>query len=78
MTKHELAQELRERQYQLGQVPRAIIDSLSDDDMIDSYITCSHCGKKLVDESRLPALIDEAFSADHFLDLCDLGRGHVH
>lgn len=70
MTIPELAQELRERQYKLGSVPQEIVDILPDIAIIDSYITCSGCGNKQVNEAQLHIAIDSAENADHFLDLC--------
>jgi hypothetical protein len=54
MDKHQLAQELRQRQYARGLVKKKYIDALSDNDIIDSYITCSGCGGS---SSRLTNLI---------------------
>jgi hypothetical protein len=77
MTISQLAQELRERQYQLGAIPGEIIDALSDIALIDSYITCSCCGKKQVNEIQLHIAIENAKDADHFFDLCD-GMSSLH
>lgn len=71
MEKHQLAQELRQRQYGAGLVERRLVDTLSDDDIIDSYITCSQCGAKQVTERNLEIAIARAQSASHFLELCD-------
>ena len=71
MEKNQLAQELRQRQYGAGLVERRLIDELSDDDIIDSYITCSQCGAKQVTERNLEIAIARAKSASHFLELCD-------
>ncbi len=71
MDKHQLAQELRQRQYDKGLVPRRLIDSLSDDDIIDSYITCSGCQEKQVDSQKLETAIDLAQNANQFLHLYD-------
>jgi hypothetical protein len=71
MKKHQLAHELRQRQYALGEVERWMIDSLSDDEMIDSYITCSCCGEKQVNQRELATAIAKARSAEHFFRICD-------
>ena len=71
MDKHQLAQELRQRQYKSGLVARWMIDALADDDIIDSYITCSGCGEKQVDAQHLAIAIDHAQDANQFLHLCD-------
>ena len=71
MNKHQLAQELRQRQYNTGLIPRRIIDELPDDEIIDCYNTCSHCGKKQVTDQNLEIAIAQAQNAYHFLELCD-------
>jgi hypothetical protein len=48
MLKSSLAKELKRRQYNLGKAPSHIIRALSDDQIIDCYITCSCCGEKWV------------------------------
>jgi len=77
MQKRELANQLRQRQYEHGEVERYIIDALSDDEIIDCYITCSCCGEKQVDAAHLPSVIMAAHDADCFLELCgQQARGH--
>ncbi len=83
MEKHQLAQALRQRQYAKGLLPRRMIDAVSDDDIIDSYITCSCCGEKQVTPQELEEVIAQAVDGDHFFQLCDekararaQGRGH--
>ncbi|MGH2510468.1 MAG: hypothetical protein ACRDHZ_24090 [Ktedonobacteraceae bacterium] len=71
MEKHQLAQELRQRQYDKGLIARWMIDAVSDDDMIDSYITCPGCHEKQVDSQHLAAAIDLAQDANQFFDFCD-------
>lgn len=71
MDKQQLAQALRQRQYSSGLVPRHLIDALPDDEIIDSYNTCSHCGKKQVNAQNLESAIQQAQNALHFLELCD-------
>jgi hypothetical protein len=48
MEKALLAQALRQRQHQFEQVPADMIDALSEDAIIDSSLTCAHCGEKQV------------------------------
>ena len=71
MTRHQLAEELRERQYTKGYVDKKLIDIISDDKIIDSYITCSCCGEKQVDSEQLETAIAIAKDSDQFLDLCE-------
>jgi hypothetical protein len=80
MTKHDLAKRLRQRQYEKGLVPKKLIRRLSDDQIIDSYITCANCGTKQVnDPVALATIIQAASSVEDFFAACDaLGTGHVH
>jgi hypothetical protein len=79
MKASELAQQLRERQYVYGMVSREIIDALSDDAIISSYITCHECGHRQLTEAQLPLVIEQAQNADHFFDICDtLSKDHHH
>ena len=72
MLKEELARELRQRQYDYEAVDKELIDSLTDDQIVDSYITCSCCGEKQVDSEQLLQIIERARIADDFLALCGL------
>jgi hypothetical protein len=80
MSKHQLALELRQRQYAKGMVPKHMIDALSDEDIIDSYVTCSGCGKKQVTDVQKETAIWQATNAEEFFALCDRfeGAGHHH
>ena len=60
MDKHLLAQQLRQRQYAHGYLPRHLIVAVSDEDMIDSYITCSCCGEKQVTPRQLEVAVAQA------------------
>ena len=77
MNKAHLATELRQRQYAKGLVPRRTIDDLSDDEIIDSYVTCSGCGRKMVTPQALREIILEAESTLEFLDLTEK-QSHAH
>jgi hypothetical protein len=76
MLKKTLAQELRQRQYFLGQVPQAMVDRLGDDAMIETYITCYSCDTKLVDEQQLELAIQQAVDSEDFLNICDQLADH--
>lgn len=81
MLKKELATELRQRQYKLGQVGRDLIDVCSDEQIIDSYITCSCCGEKQVDANQLPQIITDTKNVDQFFTACDViakSKSNVH
>ncbi len=76
MNKKVLAEELRERQIAFGEVSVEIIKSLSDDDIIDSYITCSDCGEKIVDQRTLKRIIFKSRDVNDFFRLCDMYGNH--
>ena len=79
MIKHELARQLRGRQHAYGLVEPATIDALSDDEIVDSYVTCSDCGAKQVEGRRLDAAIAGATDADDFFRICNrLAKQHSH
>jgi hypothetical protein len=67
MENHQLAQEIRQRQYAHGLIKKEYIDALSDYDIIDSYITCSGCGAKFVPLDDLDLIIERARSAEQFI-----------
>ena len=71
MHKGDLAHALRQRQHALGEVPGEMIDTLSDDAIIDSYITCSCCGEKQVTRRQLRKAIFLAKDVDSFFHVCD-------
>ncbi len=75
MDKSQLVGQLRQRQYELGIAPQPAIDALTDDDIIDCYITCSGCGNKFIPERELPTAIERARDVDEFLLL---SSGHSH
>ncbi len=77
MRQQDLAQELRERQYRQQRVARGLIDALTDEQIIDAYITCSHCGEKQVTEDQLQKAIAVATNSDNFFQICNqLGSHH--
>jgi hypothetical protein len=76
LNKRDLAQRLRQRQYAHGGVEHALIDALSDDEIIDCYITCCDCGEKQVEGPQLEWAIAEAADDDDFFDLCDRMSSH--
>jgi hypothetical protein len=71
MTKGQLAEELRRRQYDLGVAGRREIDALSDDEIIWGYITCSCCGLKQLTAAQLPGAVRAAGCAHEFFRICD-------
>jgi hypothetical protein len=78
MTKHYLASQLRQRQIARGLVPKAMVDALSDDEIIDCYITCSDCGVKQVEGVDLETAIATTRSASDFFRTCNAMAQHRH
>lgn len=80
MTTSELAAQLRKRLIDKNLVDPSLLHSISDDEVIDSYITCSCCGEKQVNDcAELAWLIDRSNSAETFLELCNAAKAkHRH
>lgn len=77
MSKANLARQLRERQYDLGEVCRAMIDALPDDEIIDCYNTCACCRERQLTPTQVVVAIARAGDADHFLLLMgQMSRRH--
>jgi hypothetical protein len=71
-----LARQLRKRQMRLGKVPRATLDALSDDEIVDFYNTCSCCGEAILPGQLLQAAIRSALDAKDFFRISkQLARG---
>ncbi|MFA5135511.1 MAG: hypothetical protein WC505_07035 [Patescibacteria group bacterium] len=71
MSKEALAKLLRKRLIKAGLVPTELVNRVSDDAIIDSYITCSGCHTKIVTSEELVAAVAQARSTEHFFELCD-------
>jgi hypothetical protein len=71
MTRTQLARELRECQFEHGAVPPNVLFLLTDDQIIESYVTCSCCGERLVSDADLAAAIKNADDSEDFLEACD-------
>lgn len=69
MEKKLLAQGLRTRQNTIGTFPKHLIDSLSDNDIIDAYITCSCCLNKFLSPKELEDAVGRSSNVENFLDL---------
>jgi len=68
MEKKQLVEKLRERQLKLNLVSENIINSLNDDEIIDSYITCHNCKTKMLEGNDLDISIKVSKDVDDFLD----------
>ncbi len=85
MTISELAEQLRQRQRDRAATEGGIfiesakmLDTLPDGNVVDSYITCSSCGRKEVNPVRLALLIRRAVNVENFFDLLDAEQKHSH
>lgn len=75
MNKSTLAQGLKQRLLQKGLVDKVTLCGISDDDIIDSYITCSCCGVKSVkSQGELNQLILSSKDVEHFLSQSQSGH----
>jgi hypothetical protein len=73
MTKEQLAEELWRRQ---SLVEREVF-TLTDDAIIDGYITCSDCGERQMSDAQLARAIRAANNSGEFLAICRwLGTHH--
>jgi|SRR5215813_330763 len=81
MTKSELANQLRQRQREMKILPPASLvtmERLSDDTIIDCYVTCAECGAKQAEGEELDRIIAESHCAEDFFDRCNAaGRAHA-
>src|SRR5262245_20838752 len=81
MTKADLASQLRQRQRKIkiltpGRL--ATMERLSDDTIIDCYMTCAECGAKQAEGEELDQIIADSHCAEDFFDRCNAaGRAHA-
>ena len=75
MEKQNLVDDLRKRQIQAAYVETAIIESLTDNEIIDAYITCSHCQKKNY-QGNINKLIQNSTSTEEFLKAAFADHSH--
>ena len=78
MTRNQLAARLRRRQLALRHVPAAMVAALSDDEILDAYVTCSGCGERLLGGAALEAAIATSDDADQFFRACEARTRHDH
>jgi hypothetical protein len=68
ITKKDLAEALRKRQYALGQCPAEYVAAASDEDMIDSYVTCSQCKERWISKEDVDIIIETCKDAEDFIE----------
>jgi hypothetical protein len=72
MKKHELADQLRQRLYESGSAAKGAVDALSDDEVIGCYVSCSHCGTRVIGEEELRRAVTYTTDPDLFVKACGL------
>lgn len=78
MKKEILAKQLRKRQIDLGIHNSEVINLLSDNEIIDSYITCNYCEKKLAKGRQLEEFIIVLKNTQGFVDYCNTALNSLH
>lgn len=79
MIKSELAQALRERQLKICRsVYQDAVIVVSDETLIEAYITCCICGKKELEEPELSEFISSAVSVDDWIAKLDNNKKCFH
>jgi len=75
MEKHDLAQRLRDRQRNLKRTKEEYLQIMSDDQIIDSYITCYECKTKMLDGNDLEVSIKASKDVEDFLVITERENG---
>ncbi len=70
MNKRELAEEIREIEYEKKKMDKYKISSFSDDQIIIEYIRCECCDNIPVDNEDLESAIKIAHNAEQFYIVC--------
>jgi len=78
MNKAQLIEDLRQRQRKAGYISIDILESVSDADVLDSYVRCAQCGWRGISDERLDKIIVQARDTQHFLDLAEVEEHSPH
>jgi hypothetical protein len=80
MTRAKLAEQLRQRLQEGGEIPSEALAELDDDFIVSSYLdtACEDCGKKLAEGVDVDQLLAESRDLDDFFNLCVNTKDHVH
>ena len=71
MKKEELAKALRSI-YDDDPEFKKLVDDVDDDDIVESYVSCSCCGELCITKDQLDQIISSAKDVDHYFFLCDV------
>jgi hypothetical protein len=78
MTIQELAQELRARLSAKKRVSADALARVSDNDVVQSSVTCSCCGVKSIDDATLARVIAKSKDAEDFPALTERAQHQLH
>jgi len=78
VNKAELATDLRNRQFRTGTTMRQVLDTLTDQRILDDFITCCLCGQKLIKPTTLRNHVQTSQTTREFVKYCkDRGDRHM-
>ena len=80
MTRAKLAEQLRQRLQEGGEIPSEALAGFDDDFIVSSYLdtACEDCGKKLAEGVDVDQVLAESRDLDDFFNLCVNTKDHVH
>ena len=78
MEKNILAQQLKKRLLDKKLVSEEVLNALSDDQVIASYVTCSCCKVVMLDDEDLKISIKASKDAEDFLKITDEYSKAIH
>jgi hypothetical protein len=80
VTKAKLAEQLRQRLQEGGEIPPEGLAGLDDDFIVNSYLNtaCEDCGRKLAEGLDVDQVLAKSRDLDDFFDLCVNARDHAH
>jgi hypothetical protein len=80
MTRAQLAEQLRSKLGEGGEITPEMLAGLDDDFIVNSYLNtaCEDCGKKLAEGMDVDQVLAESRDLDDFFDLCVDAKDHAH
>jgi hypothetical protein len=80
VTRSQLAEQLRQRLQEGGEIPSEALAGVDDDSIVNSYLNtaCEDCGKKLAEGVDVDQVLAESRDLDDFFDLCVNAKDHAH
>ena len=71
MTENLLAEQLKQRLIGKKLVKESDFANLNDHQIVESYIVCSCCGERQMDDFKLSKIVSIAVNAEDFINLLD-------